>query len=429
MTSEQIATGSDACEVCADELTSNPFLALRVAYGMLLGEDDFRVLMGNPRGKQMLHSAWLHRSGVVWGFEVGVDGTRTLTVSPGLAVDGIGRELLQDVTWCANLRDWVDKHVPSREKDCDTWTVCACLQVEFDCDLTCPVPTIADPCDVTRKHDDYSRIVEHSRLVLLPNDCECRVEPYHRTRVLLGLDDVGNYDPEGQEALAAQAEVAAKPLAERPQALLASFRKMSTLDAASLRPAQQAGTGEPTLYPVLSEEAAVVLANVEIDVRDADGCLEICAVRVDTACRKSLLPTATIQELLCGLAPGLVGAADEADAGGPRVIAESVSWPDGGAKCRFSVTAALNPGSLRRAIRITSLSERGWIDEDIYAVRLADAGDGVEIELADPPANDIVRLIIKGTGRHRFSARIRRFRSRAWSVGRPVPSSTATTPS
>jgi hypothetical protein len=46
----------------------------------------------------MLHSAWLHRSGVVWGFEVGVDGTRTLTVTPGLAVDGIGRELIQDVT-------------------------------------------------------------------------------------------------------------------------------------------------------------------------------------------------------------------------------------------------------------------------------------------------------------------------------------------
>ena len=47
------------------DLPVNPFLALRARFGMLLGEDDFLTLMGNGRGKLMLHNAWLHGSGVV----------------------------------------------------------------------------------------------------------------------------------------------------------------------------------------------------------------------------------------------------------------------------------------------------------------------------------------------------------------------------
>ena len=58
------------CTCGGDGPPVDPFQALRVAYGMLLGEDDFRVLLGNPRGKQMLHAAWLHGSGVVWGMPV-----------------------------------------------------------------------------------------------------------------------------------------------------------------------------------------------------------------------------------------------------------------------------------------------------------------------------------------------------------------------
>jgi len=61
-----------SCGNCTD-LPVTPFEALRVSYGMLLGEDDFRVLMGNPRGKQQLHSAWLHGSGVVWGYRVATE--------------------------------------------------------------------------------------------------------------------------------------------------------------------------------------------------------------------------------------------------------------------------------------------------------------------------------------------------------------------
>src|SRR5690349_25165882 len=93
-----------SCGNCTD-LPVSPFQALRVSYGMLLGEDDFRVLMGNPRGKQMLHAAWLHGSGVVWGFGVTRDGDE-LAVERGLAIDGHGRELRLETRCCLPLREW-----------------------------------------------------------------------------------------------------------------------------------------------------------------------------------------------------------------------------------------------------------------------------------------------------------------------------------
>ena len=92
-----------------DDLPVNPFLALRVSYGMLLGEEDFRDLMGNPRGKQMVHNSWLHGSGVVWGYQVRPDGARCLRVTPGLAIDGLGRELLLDTDHCVDLDRWLQE--------------------------------------------------------------------------------------------------------------------------------------------------------------------------------------------------------------------------------------------------------------------------------------------------------------------------------
>ena len=62
------------------------------------------------------------------------------------------------------------------------------------------------------------------------------------------------------------------------------------------------------------------------------------------------------------------------------------------------MTAALNPGSLRRAVRITSLSQRGWVDEDIDAVRYEADPPAIVIELADRPVNPLIRVIVRGTG-------------------------------
>jgi hypothetical protein len=376
----------------------NPFLALQVAYGMLLGEDDFRTLMGNPRGKQMLHTAWLHGCGVVWGYRPSVEGVRTLKVSPGLAVDGLGRELPADTSWCLDVGEWLNKHPDVLDEGCHSQTVHACLVARFDCCPTDPVPALADPCDITRQRDAPSRIVEGVRLDLRPGCCPDQPRPYHRVRVLLGLDDVGEDDHPGNYALRALRHVLGRDPGERAEALLKHFRRLAAWDVMDLAPASAQDC--PTPFPVLDADSDVVLARVEIDVRDRDGCNEIIEIRPDPEVRTALLPTATIQELTCGAAPALLGENAGEDAGGPRVIPGSVRWNEDATRLRFEVTAPLVPGSVsRRSVQLTSLADRGWVEEDTYSVSYDDSEKRVTVILADRPINEIVRLIVRGTGR------------------------------
>jgi hypothetical protein len=367
---------------------------------MLLGEDDFRVLMGNPRGKQMLQSAWLHGTGVVWGYDVRMDGIASVRVSPGLALDGLGREVAQTATACLDLRDWLREHdSPPSQDACGTRMLHCCVVAEFDCCPSRPVPTLADPCDVNRKHDDASRVAETARIVLRPGACGPRWHPYHRVRVLLGLDQVGQDDHGGQQALQARTRVGEAPGAARVQELLRAFRWLAALDNADLRAPAEPGTSDLTLFPVLDKDAAVTLACLEIGVRDADGCTTIeDTPKIKLACRTALLPTATIQELACGFAAGVGDSAADQDAGGPRVLAGEAGWSEDERTLYIPVTAELNPGSVRRAVRITSLSRRGWVDEDINAVRVDSDGRAIVVDMDDRPVNATVRVIVKGTG-------------------------------
>ena len=54
-------------------LPLSPFNALRYHFGMLLGVDDFETEQAYHRAKMRIHNAWLHRAGVVWGFDVRLD--------------------------------------------------------------------------------------------------------------------------------------------------------------------------------------------------------------------------------------------------------------------------------------------------------------------------------------------------------------------
>ena len=81
----------------------------------------------------------------------------------------------------------------------------ACVVAEFEGCRTAPVPTLADPCDVNRTHDDYSRVIEQARITARLGPCPQRpTGRYHRVRVLLGLDNVGDPDEPGKQALKAR---------------------------------------------------------------------------------------------------------------------------------------------------------------------------------------------------------------------------------
>jgi hypothetical protein len=399
-----------------DDLPVNPFMALRVSYGMLLGEEDFRDLMGNPRGKQMLHNSWLHGSGVVWGYGVNPDGARCLRVTPGLAIDGLGRELLLDTDRCLDLDKWLQaqrsKGEPvdsgegpgyskgtERPGDCDERVLTTCLVAVLDTCLARPVPALADPCDLSRKHNECSRVVETVRLELRDEGCpepEPIPGPYHRLRVLLGLDLVdGEEDSAGKLAAERRQEVANQPVDQRVRALLRAFRELAALDVADLEPAREDGDVCPSLFPATDDGAAVVLASVRVTTRGG----EVVQVEPTLGGRRSLVATSTIQELVCGLAPALLGAGSERDAGGPRVVRQSVYWPDDANRLTFKVTSSLLEGSLRdHPVVVTSLSDRGWVREDIERITYDDKTKTVTVVLHDPPAYEHVRVIVRGTG-------------------------------
>ena len=297
------------------------------------------------------------------------------------------------------------------------------------------MPDLADPCDVTRTHDTASRIVEQARVVLLPAQCRpcpdrCGAwPPYHRVRVLLGLDEVGRRRRRAKRRRRRRARRRRMPPARAgggPAATTCGAWPPG--DAADLRPACQEGTEAPTPLPGRGGAAPVVLACVEIDVRDADGCTTVREVRLDECCRCVLLPTQTIGELLFGLAGALFrGRRDNDDydehegdndhddhydhdehgqdgerghgarGEGPRVYADDVVWDEEQRRYLIPVSAELVAGSVRHAITVTSLSARGWVDEDARAT--FDAPERrIVVELGNRPVNSVVRILVRGTG-------------------------------
>jgi hypothetical protein len=390
-----------SCGDCtAEDLPVNPFEALRVSQGMLLGEDDFRVMLGNPRGKQMVHSSWLHGSGVVWGMDVRRDGLLDLVVEPGLAIDGQGRELVLSTSQSLDLARWLDEYDNEEKKQCGTRKVRACLVVEFDCDTAHDVPVLADPCDVGGNRNEPSRILETARVRLLPGRCPARRTGYHRLRVLFGIERAGADDRAGREAEEARDEVLALPAARRPAEMLRRMRCLAAADAADLCAGREEGASAPLPFPVAGPEAAVVLSCVKIRLRDDDGCTTVDRVTVDECCRRALVPTATITDLLAGMATHLAGAIDNcADTEeGPRIRAEDVEWQDDCTRLVLPVDRALAGASLRRrAVSVTSLTEKGWSEQRVESVQY-DAEQLLVVVKLDRPVDGLVRVVVTGTG-------------------------------
>ncbi|HEX8973539.1 hypothetical protein, partial [Oryzihumus sp.] len=146
-----------------------------------------------------------------------------------------------------------------------------------------------------------------------------------------------------------------------------------------------------------------------------NGCTTIEDVRLDDCCRRVLLPTETITELLCALAACLLERDDERQrheperqhhepepdreaVEGPRVHADRVRWDDAEQSYRVPVTGALAAGSLRRAVTVHSLSARGWVEEDVESVHFDAEESHLVVRLAGRPQNEVVRMMVKGTG-------------------------------
>ena len=101
----------------------------RVSYepGMLLGLEATRAEQDYHRRRATRHGYWLHGAGTVAGLRVSIraedpgndtDNVRVrLVVSPGVGVDGLGREIGVAEPYCVDLGAWLT----AQHEDEDLW--------------------------------------------------------------------------------------------------------------------------------------------------------------------------------------------------------------------------------------------------------------------------------------------------------------------
>jgi hypothetical protein len=397
---------NDACTAdaaMADGLPLDPFQALRVTFGMQLGVDDFETIVGYARGKHLLHQAWLHGSGVVWGYPVHDAGTQ-VRVGPGLAVDAYGRDLLLQTEQCRDAAAWYADRAssadpPEIERTERQRIVRACLMVTFATRTAGPVPVPAQVGDLSHSQVADSRTVETARLELVAGACPPRRPgPFRRLRVLVGLDAPGDDKP-AREAVEAREWVARQPPSERLAAAAKAFRRLAAKDVAEAEPTGGGYCGIGPL-PVPAEHSGVVLARVALHLDD-DGRgtgTAVRAVHVDPERRSSLLPTWLLQELLAARVPAPPYRVEPVDDDAPRLVADPVAWADDGESFTFRFTRRVHPRTVtERTVIVTGLGVGGWERLAVADVDY-DGEHAVTVRLASAPPYRIVRLLVVGTG-------------------------------
>ncbi len=107
---------NDDCDLTLDGDADwlSPLARVHYAAGMLLGVAALHTDQDYHRRRLGRHQHWLHGAGTVFGLAVVVDddapdGTPDprITVRPGLAIDGLGREVLVPEPHCLRLNEWL----------------------------------------------------------------------------------------------------------------------------------------------------------------------------------------------------------------------------------------------------------------------------------------------------------------------------------
>ncbi len=435
MSTEALANKSSNPSSLSNEmLPVDPFRSLYVHFGMLLGVDDFQTLDAYHRGKMWYHNAWLHGKGVVWGLEASLPSTDStdsedpvptgeLRVSPGLAMDGMGRELLLQQPACLNVSAWYKAHEDdielqqAIEVDEETGDIVfdAHITISFQGCLNRQVPALSETCDTSATSTAYSRVVETVEVCLHPGLAEpTDKSDYALLRLLFGLseprvDDEGITLESDLDVLQAKAEILAA--SEEEQAALCQkwFKHFAIIDGMALKPETAMGTSNFASFPRLPEGEVVIANVIGIRLANSDDETKLVAGSIDPFVRPFLLPTCELQTLISASCIGKSNSGGEAgespdpmvnDAGGPRVDPESVSM-QGTENLLFStVGPPLMKASVdAKGLSISAFDTRdGWVQCDIKKVDYNTEEKRVNVELRDAPAGVLIRLIVKGTG-------------------------------
>lgn len=425
----------------ATSLAADPYTSLAVHYGMLLGVSDFQVLAGNPRGKLQLHQAWQHGKGVVWGYKVVVESASgQLKVEPGLALDGLGREIASNADMCLDVHGWlVDQMAkPGGFKPPggpDQYTFSAQLVVTHAACLSRPVPSVSATCGSSTGSAAggsvaYSRVIEIAQLAL---------KPYKRTEGICAKA-AGTWHPPDDDRDQTFAELRAllrdgvvpSDLRCPPRDWLSAFRAVAARAVAASRP-PGLDPKQPKLNRLFPEDepSQVLLADLPkiVLAKAADGTWRLTADTADPdiSVRRTHLPTWVIEELIGEVLTGRVGGKPTPDAGGPRVSRIRLSEDH----VTIEFTHNVVEGTVPQALELRSFDRAAatpeWSDALTVqpTVTPAQAGDSptpatVTFDLSAPPTADLsYRLVLRGTGPRPLLGIVQR--PEAPNVGQPVP--------
>jgi hypothetical protein len=364
------------CTAAASDGPLAPYYSLHYNFGMLLGVADFETEQAYHRGKMRLHNAWLHREGVAWGLGVGIDTKDEIRVKAGLATDALGRELYLDKDACLNVPAWFDAHKGDAgfifKEDDNGIVFDGHIVIRFKACLTRQVPSLSEPCNGSNSSTAYSRVYETVEIFLRPGLWNPAARPYHRLRLLFGLDQPA-LDGAGK-VVASDLEVLGSPRN------IDSFRLFAALD-------------EIDLAPLLdTSDVVVVLANLSaITLKKADGKLSFTDAKVDVSVRPTHVATTTVQELLLGSA-GV--------SGGPFVIPSSVTVVDATSTIELTVSDDLAPMSVIPGNFTLSIFDKvaGWSTPALTASTYDNTTRKITLTYTPPLTGSLIRLIVRGTG-------------------------------
>lgn len=123
----------DDSSLRADAALFAPLARVAYRHGMMLGVEAVRDEQAFHRRRLNRHQYWLHGTGTVVGLAVTLDFTAPATgetddpdtdrdmrllVSPGIALDGLGREVVLHEGYCLDLRAWIEAN---RDPDTRDW--------------------------------------------------------------------------------------------------------------------------------------------------------------------------------------------------------------------------------------------------------------------------------------------------------------------
>lgn len=378
-------------------LGADPFTSVAIHYGMLLGVPDFQLISANPRGKLRLHQAWQHGPGVIWGLGVAPleDGSTELQVTPGLAVDALGREMVIATDYCVDVAQWLDEQVEAGTIDAGAPTFNAQLILRFRACLARPVPSMSSTCDGGANDVAYSRIIETGELELRPygNDPDGNPAPppddrdatFEALRSLVREGRLEAGDPAGMSWLEAFRLVAARTvIAEGP-------------------PAFRTGAVDDNRMFPSNEPGEIVLADLPgMSFTGTGADRELVTPVIDVSVRRSHVPTWVIEELIAEALTGGMGSEVATDAGGPRVT----KIERAATTVTIELTAGVHEPSLAGGFELRSFdsgADPSWSTPATpaltYQASTTSTPATVTFDLpAEPTATVAYRMVLKGTG-------------------------------